>query len=205
MLNTQVLYHTYKETQRHNLATEGLTQQQVSESIRHNVVVEQQGWSNINETIRHNKQQESIGFQNIALGYANLEETTRHNYAQEAIGRTQARASLQQAYAATRNAISQQRMADVATFNSGVQAALVDTQKDLIRQQQRTSASEAAYKSAQSALAKANASKSKAETKLSNKQSDWYAYNQIMHGITSISGAFKDATQGFRNIRQSRR
>lgn len=204
MLNTQVLYHTYKETQRHNIATEGLTQQQVSESIRHNKVTEDQGWVSVNETIRHNKAQESIGFQNISLGYANLEEQTRHNYATEAIGRTQARASLQQAYAATQNAISQRRMADVATWNAGVNAAYVDSQKKLLAQQTKTSAAEAAYKEQQRKTSAASAKQSLADANLKFKESDWYTYNQVLKGIGVAGEAFKDITQAFRNLRQSR-
>lgn len=197
MLNTQVLYHTYKETQRHNIATENLTQQQISESIRHNVVSENQNWASINETVRHNRQQESIGFQNIALGYAQLEETTRHNYAQESIGRTQARASLQQAYAATKNAISQQRMADVATFNAGVQASYVDSQKKLMAQQRRTSKAEASYKEALKR-------KAHADTRLTNQESDWYVYNQILNGVSTVSGSLKDLSLSFKNLKQSK-
>lgn len=75
-----------KESNRHNLATEGLTLQANMEQGRHNVATENLGMLNYQETSRSNRARENLQQQNINLGYANFGETSRHNLVTEGQG-----------------------------------------------------------------------------------------------------------------------
>lgn len=89
MTRNQIEYWNYRETGRHNVATE-------NETNRHNVVTE-------NETERHNRAGENIDIsklaetkrhnlvtegQNVDISMANLAETMRHNMSQEDLQRS---------------------------------------------------------------------------------------------------------------------
>lgn len=113
MLATQVEYWKLQESKRHNFATENLQgesnaiqREQVNvnwytakENQRHNKEQEAIGWTNANENIRHNQATES-------LGWAEFGETSRHNRQMEGIGWKNAYANVEQAQAATRNAMT---------------------------------------------------------------------------------------------------
>jgi hypothetical protein len=72
MTHNQIEWWKLKETQRHNVVTEGISQNTLNESIRHNVQTEVQARNELLEQARHNQVSE-------AIGWGNLAETTRHN------------------------------------------------------------------------------------------------------------------------------
>lgn len=87
-------YLKHRETVRHNLAQENISQQGVNETVRSNLVREAQNWTTIGETMRHNQRTEDLGFQQLSenirhnkvyetLEGKKLSETVRHNQAQE--------------------------------------------------------------------------------------------------------------------------
>lgn len=83
MTNNQINYwklqhekNVLAENVRHNVATEGLTSQQLVEVGRHNVSSEDITKSQLVETTRHNKAQESYDIGRLA-------ETNRHNVTEE--------------------------------------------------------------------------------------------------------------------------
>lgn len=113
MLQTQVNYWALQETKRHNLQDEAIRRvgnELQAEQIKVN-------WFTAEENQRHNREQEGIGWYNAQennrhnratedLGYKTLQETTRHNVQMEGIGWRNAAANVQQAQAATRNAMT---------------------------------------------------------------------------------------------------
>lgn len=129
-----VTYET--ETQRHNIATEGIENRKLefniaslAETKRSNLERERQGRVSLAETERSHRAQEAYNYAyldetreyhqaTIAYNYANLAETAQHNRAAEAIGRTQASASLQQAAAATRQAAAAESNARSNAMNA---------------------------------------------------------------------------------------
>lgn len=131
MLPTQVQYWSYKENQRHNLATETQAINELAETTRHNKVYEA-------ESHRHN-----VATENISLW--DLNEKVRHNLETEKIQnqevdihRIQARASIMQAQAAQSQAATARRNADILAFNAGVNAAKVDVEKKFTQQKTST-------------------------------------------------------------------
>lgn len=89
MTSTQVAYWNYKESARHNLATEGIQQEankisagQLAESIRHNQATEKISILNLNETKRHNVVSEKLTVNQI-------KEQHRHNVATEHLTQSQ--------------------------------------------------------------------------------------------------------------------
>lgn len=76
MLQTQVNYWNYKETQRHNIATEQYYTANLGETQRHNVVSEALIKQQNDETTRHNLESERFNWGSLA-------ETTRHNMSTE--------------------------------------------------------------------------------------------------------------------------
>lgn len=75
-------YLNYVESNRTNLANEGIKRGTLSETIRHNVVSEGQTTRSIDEQVRHNKVGEDIS-------YGNLKEAVRHNKVGENISQGQ--------------------------------------------------------------------------------------------------------------------
>lgn len=73
-----------KETNRHNLATEGQERLKLEETTRHNNATEQIQLFVAQEGQRHNIESERNQREQIALGYSQLQESQRHNSAVEA-------------------------------------------------------------------------------------------------------------------------
>lgn len=116
MTDIQIRYWDYKEGARHNLATEGLTQQYNTEYGRHNVQTEILGFQTLDESKRHNVQTETLGFKN-------LEETVRHNVESENIGYIQARAS---------SAMASASMIQAQAATSQAQSAALRSQSEVL-------------------------------------------------------------------------
>lgn len=111
MTHNQIDFQNYKETVRHNLASE-------QETTRHNVAYE-------SETNRHNVVSENQESQQIAINDASQREQARHNqemenvgYINAASGALQAQASLSQAGASWKQAQVSQQNANTKSYEA---------------------------------------------------------------------------------------
>lgn len=122
MTHNQIDFQNYKETVRHNLASEQETSRHnlayEGETNRHNVATE-------GETNRHNLVSEEQSYQQIAINDASQREQARHNlemenigYVNAASGAMQAQASWEQAAVARENASINKQNANTRAFEA---------------------------------------------------------------------------------------
>lgn len=167
MLATQVSYWTYKENQRHNVATE-------REVRRHNIKAETQTDFYNAELQRHNLKTEAQS------DWYNA-ETKRHNLASESIGRTQAQAALRQARAA-------ESQASTAWFNAQTNRLSQQSTQKLNEQLAATSA-------AQSKMYESQASLNEENTRLRSQEVSQGWTSAYSNAITAVSTGFASAAK----------
>lgn len=180
MTHNQIDFQNYKETVRHNLASEQETTRHnvayESETNRHNVVTE-------GETNRHNVVSEYQQSQQIAINDATQREQVRHNqemenigYVNAATGALQAQASWSQAGSAWQQANTRQYEAETGRL------AQQETARNNLRQN------------------KIERSKLRNETRITNSKIKTDTSQRFSNYVNSISGGYRNMQQGNSSI-----
>lgn len=191
MLATQVQYWQYKEAQRHNIATESLTDFQNRENKRHNLESERQGRVSITEAIRHNKATESISRNTLKEtkrhNLATEKETNRHNVATEGISY----ANIQLGYANLAESVRHNKETEKVQNITAKTSAI----KSIFEVQNLQADKNLKY--AQAAKTEQDRLKAEAETELTRKKSKYYE-------IEAGAEAFSDISKGVYNLSKAR-
>lgn len=169
MLQTQVAYWANKENARHNLVTESQTDKDLKRKE-----------AELDQTIRYQTEQ-------VQYWKDQLSELTRHNKATESLTaeelqtkRDQAKAALQQAEAALKNAETNRRDLSNRAISANAaaqQAAAASKQAETSRQKANQDIRESASRVTQN---RAEIDRTKQETELKGKQSDHYIWKEVI-------------------------
>lgn len=176
MTHNQIDFQNYKETVRHNLASEQETTRHnvayESETNRHNVVAE-------GETNRHNVVSEYQQSQQIAINDATQREQARHNQEMENIGYVNAATGALQAQASWSQAGSARQQANTRQYEAETgRLAQQETSRNNLRQN------------------KIERSKLRNETRTTNSKIKTDTSQRFSNYVNSISGGYRNIQQG---------